>query len=82
MRDSAWDKLDEINQDKISSEIEKAWDTHKVTLADMILSAREAAGEMAAVKGEQVNIGSVGNALLDAVQGGNPVENVVSKIEP
>lgn len=73
MRNSAWDKLDEIQQEKISSEMEKAWDTHKVTLADMVLSAREAANDLAVAKGESMKVGIVGNALLDAVQGGNAI---------
>lgn len=54
MRDSAWNKLDEIQQERINTEMEKAWNSHQVTLADMILSARQAASELAAAKGEKM----------------------------
>lgn len=81
MRDSAWDKLDEASQERINTEMEKAWNSHQVTLADMILSARQAAKELASAKGEPEKIGSVGNALLDAVDTGTPLENVIKQTQ-
>lgn len=82
MRNSAWDKLSEEQQHQISSEIEDAWNTHKVTLADMILSAREAAIDLAEIKGEKPKIGNVGEALFQSINTGTPLDKVVPKIKP
>lgn len=75
MRNSAWNKLDEMQQERINIEMEKAWNSHQLTLADMILSARQAAEELSKVTGEP-KIGSVGNALLEAI---NPESLPISK---
>lgn len=67
MRNSAWQKLDKDNKAKINAEIEQAWNSHQVTIADMILSARQAAAELAKAKREPLKTTSVGHALLNAV---------------
>lgn len=78
MNDSKWNKITEEQREKISSEIEKGWNSHQVTLADMILSARQAAKELSEAKESPDKVGNVGSALLDAVNG-NPVSRAVNQ---
>lgn len=82
LRDSAWQKLAKSQREAINAEMKSAWDSHQVTLADMVLSARQAARELAAAKGESGGIGNVGQAMLDAISTGTPVQNVLPAIKP
>jgi len=65
LRDSLYDKLDKASKARIDSEIQDAWNSHKVTIADMILAARKSAAELAAAKGEPVDTTSMGHAFLN-----------------
>lgn len=78
MRNSAWSNLDKMQKERISSEIKQAWDSHQVTLADMIMSSRQAAKELAQATGEN-KIGGLGESLTQAA---SPIGNAVKAITP
>ena len=64
-------KLDKETRDRIDEETRNAWESHEVSLADMIMARRQAALDLAKEIGESPQVGSVGNAMFDAV---NPIK--------
>jgi hypothetical protein len=81
LRDSNWNKLSSANKEKIDTEVKAAWESGKVTVADMIMSAKQAAKELAEAKGADRETKFGHNNLGDIMQGsintGTPVENVI-----
>lgn len=66
MRNSDWDKLTRLQQQKISLDIERAWQQHQTPLAEMILKAQMRAADLASAKGEVVSDTVLGNAFKQA----------------
>lgn len=80
-------KLQKETQDSLNAELRTIWDAHKTTLGEMALESRRAIKEMAEAKGEapptpKFGHNNLGDKLLDAVNTGTPLQNVIPKIQP
>ena len=68
MRNSAWDKITKLQQQKISLDIERAWNQHQTPVAEMIMDAQARATDLAAATGEKSST-SMGDAFKRALAG-------------